>query len=59
MSTGLFALSCPTCGDDLELDQAGAAACGRAAGQAYLSRFGYLIRVDVEVAETRFVDGGG
>ncbi len=58
MSTGLFALSCPTCGDDLELDQAGAAAC-TGCGQAYLSRFGYLIRVDVEVAETRLVDGGG
>ena len=58
MSTGLFALSCPTCGAALELDQAGAAAC-TACGQAYLSRFGYLLRVDAEVAETRFVGGDG
>ena len=58
MSTGLFALSCPTCGEALELDQAGAAAC-EACGQAYLSRFGYLLRVDAEVAETGSVGGDG
>jgi hypothetical protein len=56
MSTGLFALNCPTCGDELEMNQAGAAACA-GCGQAYLSRFGYLIRVDAPVVDTGSVDG--
>ena len=58
MSTGLFALSCPTCGDELELDPAGAAAC-TGCGQAYLSRFGYLIRVDVEAGDAGCIDADG
>ena len=58
MSTGLFALSCPTCGDELELDQAGTAACA-ACGQAYLSRFGYLIRVDGPAAQAGFSEASG
>lgn len=46
MSAGLFALTCPRCGQDLEVDHLGAVSCV-GCGRSYLSRFGYLIPTDL------------
>jgi len=48
MSAGLFVLSCPDCGTELEVDHLGAGSCGNC-GHSFLSRFGHLIPVDSPV----------
>jgi len=44
MSTGLFALTCPNCGTDLEVDPNSAAMCVVCLS-SYLIRFGHLIPI--------------
>lgn len=48
MSAGLFALICPQCAGELEIDLHGTATCVRCArcARAYLNRFGHLIPID-------------
>jgi len=52
MSAGLFAVNCPECGTELELDERGAGLC-KNCGHAYLSRFGHLIPVTSIEADDR------
>jgi hypothetical protein len=42
MSAGLFALSCPSCGTELEVKYDAVGAC-TSCGSSYLIRFGHLI----------------
>ena len=42
MSAGLFTVTCPECGVELELDELGHGLCNNC-GHSYLSRFGHLI----------------
>lgn len=42
MSAGLFAVNCPECGTELEVDHLGTGSC-KNCGHSYLSRFGHLI----------------
>jgi len=49
MSAGLFVVSCPHCETELKVDELGAGPCA-GCGRAYLTRFGHLIEVDLEVA---------
>jgi hypothetical protein len=48
MSAGLFALTCPQCAGELEIDLRGTGTCARCArcARAYLNRFGHLIPID-------------
>jgi hypothetical protein len=48
MSAGLFALTCPQCNGELEIELRGMGTCARCArcARAYLNRFGYLIPID-------------
>jgi hypothetical protein len=41
MSTGVFSLMCPRCGDDLHTGAEGVEAC-EGCGSVYVERFGYL-----------------
>ena len=45
MSAGLFALICPQCNGELEIDRGGRGICPRCR-RAYLTRFGHLIPAD-------------
>jgi hypothetical protein len=45
MSAGLFALPCPQCNGELEIDRRGMGTCATC-NRAYLTRFGYLIPLD-------------
>lgn len=45
MANGLFALTCPKCGDAMELGPAGTGTCV-ACELTYMTRFGYFIPVD-------------
>jgi hypothetical protein len=52
MSAGLFALKCPHCNGELDIDLRGTGTCARCARctRAYLIRFGYLIPIDPQDA---------
>jgi len=51
MSAGLFALSCPQCNGELEIDHRGMGLCAHCE-RTYLTRFGHLIPIDVLAAPT-------
>jgi len=51
MSAGLFALNCPYCGTELQVDHVGTGSCV-ACGQIFLSRFGHLIPIDPTATRT-------
>jgi hypothetical protein len=51
MSTGLFALSCPVCETELEVEHDAVGVCV-SCGSRYLIRFGHLIPLDSTSAES-------
>ena len=46
MTAGLFALSCPECGGQLETDLLGTTGTCAPCERAYLHRFGHLIPIE-------------
>jgi hypothetical protein len=58
MSTGVFSLVCPQCGDDLRTGETGVEACS-GCGVEYVERFGYLFQRTVMPQDTSTIAAGG